>query len=206
MRRDETRSKSRQWCPTVTTTRSRNRSKRGVSPTSICSRAVTRRRALLWTLLRSHTCGVAVAYTLWSGIGESKTTHPVMTTCPTIGQAGGPQSRTSSAVNRRDCKPARPDQSHVLAQSHIAQPHQIISMFQKLKSQNILLKYFMTRFLLENCFLSANAAVVYLSCVSVSVSANNRQTSNPFKQCQTYLIRTFQNLKSQNTSLEMFYD
>ena len=78
----------------------------------ICSRAVTRRRALPWTLLRFPTCGVAVAVadTLWPGMAESSTHEArVMTTlCPITGQAGGAQSQTSSAVSRRDGKPARP--------------------------------------------------------------------------------------------------
>ena len=89
MRREETRSKSRQCFPTVPPTRSRNRSNWGVYTTLNYSWAVTRRRALAWPLFRSPTCGVAVAITLWSGMGESKRSPWAMTTCPIIGQAGG---------------------------------------------------------------------------------------------------------------------
>ena len=80
MRREETRSKSRQWCPTVTPTRSRNRSNWGVSPISSCSWAATRRRALPWTLLLGRRHAV-----VWDGRIEEVTS----TTCPIIVQAGG---------------------------------------------------------------------------------------------------------------------
>ena len=102
-------------------------------------------RALPGTLLRSATCGFANAGKLWSGMGESKTTHPVMTTCPIIGQAGG---GAVADEQRRQLPPLQTCQIETGAENALellvhpslgSDPHRKGS-----KSQNELLKRFLT--------------------------------------------------------------
>ena len=121
-----------------------------MSPTLICSRAVAKRRALPWTLLRFPMCGAAVADTLWSGIGESKTTHPMMMTCPVIGQAGGgvvadEQRRQSLRLQTCQAKPGAEDAPEPLGHpSTWSDPHRKGS-----KSQNKLQKCLLTSLLAD---------------------------------------------------------
>ena len=123
-------------------------------PTLNCSRAVTRRRALPLTLLRAPTCGVAVASTLWSGIGESKRSPRVMTTCPIIGQVGGgavADEQRRQSPRQQTCQAGPGAEGAPEPLGHPRQgsdPHREGS-----KSQNILLKLFWTS-LSKNCFLA----------------------------------------------------
>ena len=143
-----------------------------MSPTLNCSRAVTRMRALLWTLLHSPTCGVAIAGTLWSGMVESKGSPRVMTTCPIIGQAAGgavadeqrrrsPQLQTCQAGPGTEDAPEPPGHPNLGSDLHR----------EGSKSQNILLKRFLTS-LLKNCFLADTQQMppVYVSRASQSQS------------------------------------
>ena len=120
-----------------------------MSPTLNCSRAVTRSRALPWTLVPSPTCGVAVAGTLWS-----RRSPRAMTTCPIIGQAGGgaiadEQRRQSPRLQacqaRSGAEDAPEPQGHPSLGSDPPREGS--------KSQNVLLKWFLTS-LLINCFLA----------------------------------------------------
>ena len=165
-----------------------------MSPTFNCSRAVTRRRALPWTLLRSPTCGVAVAGTLWSGIGESKRSPRAMTTCPIIGQAVGgavadEQRRQSPRLQTCQAGPGFGAEYAPEPLGHPnlgSDPHREGS-----KSQNILLKRFLT-ILLENCFFSrqTSALVPYsaLQTICYSMSFINKCSKS---QILKYITKNF---------------
>ena len=110
---------------------------------------MTRRRALPWTLLRSPTCGVAFAGTLWS-----RRSPRAMAICPIIGQAGGgavadEQRRQSPRLQTCQAGPGAKDVPEPLGHPSVgSDPHREVS-----KSQNILLKWFSTS-LIKNCFLA----------------------------------------------------
>ena len=77
---------------------------------------------------------------------------------------------------------------------------QIISKFQNLKSQNILLKSFVTS-LLENCFFSANNRLseINQSSTVFHVLAQSSTRFQPFSTCNPHsqIISKFQKLNSQ---------
>ena len=140
-------------------------------------------------------------------MGESKTTHPVMTTCPIIGQAAGgavvdQQRSQSPRLETCQAGPGSEDAPQLLGHPSLGwDPHRESS-----KSQNILLKWFLTSLLIKMFFSrhSTNDAVVrLLLCVSASLIANNRQKAKPFKHCRPYLTGRFQISKN---FTKIFYD
>ena len=130
-----------------------------------CSRAVTRRRALPWTLLRSHTCRVAIAGTLWSGMGETKRSPRVMTT---VGDAvADEQHRRSPRLQTCQAGPGAKDAPVRLGHPSLgSDPHREGSKF-----QNKLLQFLTS--LLENFFL---AVTQQANMPSHSSESQNRQS------------------------------
>ena len=99
-----------------------------------------------WPLLHSPMCGVAVAGTLWPGMAELSTTHPVMTTVgPIIGKAGGDavadeQRRQSPGLQTCQAGLEAEDAAESLRHPSLGSDPRPKGS----KSQNILLKVFLT--------------------------------------------------------------
>ena len=144
----------RQLCPTVTRTRSLNRSSWKVSSTLICSRAATTRRALPRKLLRFSTCGTAVAGMLWPGMlrhgidSSSDSDDDTLSYNWASGRGrccGRAAPSVAGTANLAGLRPRTRQNLWVIP----AWGRSLVVNVQNLKK--ILLKLFMTR-LLENCF------------------------------------------------------
>ena len=121
--------------------------------------------------------------------------------------------RQSIASHRKPFIPLRIAEPHILTQyphNRIVCQASLIGKFQNLKSQNVLVKRFVTS-LLENCVLAQKCRRQSIAFhrkpfIPLLIAEPHIVTVYPHNRigCQPSLVGKFQNLKSQNKSLKWF--